>query len=90
MFVLAQPCLFAEGHSAAGSENQKAETHQKLSGNGFDYAEVLQRLSSFLMPNAQGTCRTVFALRGVATQPSMTAKMRVLISRADITMREIT
>ena len=54
MFVLAQPCLFAEGHSAADSENQKAETHQKLSGNGFDYAEVLQKALFFFDAQRSG------------------------------------
>ena len=54
VFMSAGPCLFAEGHSAADSANQEAETHQKLSGDGFGYAEVLQKALFFFDAQRSG------------------------------------
>jgi hypothetical protein len=84
MFLLIKPNVLAESPCASDSANEAAGKHQESAARDFDYAEVLQKALFFLMRNAQGTCRTIFAFHGAATRPSMMTKMPVLILRVDM------
>ena len=84
MFQLIKSYVLAESPSASDTANKAAGKHQQPAGRDFDYAEVLQKALFFLMRNAQGTCRTIFAFHGAATRPSMMTKMPVLILRVDM------
>jgi hypothetical protein len=84
MFLLINPNVLSESPCAFDSANEAAGKHQESAARDFDYAKSFRRRSSFLMRNAQGTCRTIFAFHGAATRPSMMAKMPVLILRVDM------
>jgi endoglucanase len=54
MFLPARACLLAEGPPADESRDETAAAHQKLSHNGFDYAEVLQKALCFFDAQRSG------------------------------------